>query len=263
MTVAEDLLYTVENHVATIRLNRPERKNAFTLEMLDEWADALRNAEADPAVRVVVLTGAGDSFCSGVDLSAYNGREKTPLSEKELLTKHVHQVAYAAEALSKPYLAAVNGVAVGAGMDMSLMCDLRFASDQARFSEGYIRIGVVPGDGGCFFLPPLVGTATALRLLWTGDWVDASEALRIGLVSEVYRAEELTGQVAAFAATLAGKPPVAVQLIKKAVRTSSRADLRTALDLISSHQAVATSTRDSREAMSAFREKRSATFEGR
>jgi len=258
-----DLLYTVEQHIATIRLNRPERKNSFTLEMLDDWADALRAAEADPGVRVVVLTGTDDAFCSGVDLAVYNGREKTPLSEKELLTKHVHQVAYAAEALTKPYLAAVNGVAVGAGMDMSLMCDLRFASDQARFSEGYIRIGVVPGDGGCFFLPSTVGTATALRLLWTGDWVDAEEALRIGLVTRVFPANELTDQVGAFAADLASRPPVAIQLIKRAVRTAARADLRTALDLISSHQAVATSTRDAREAMEAFQAKRSPSFEGR
>lgn len=258
-----DLEYTVSGQVGTIRLNRPERKNAFTLEMVDQWAEALRSAEDDPDVRVVVLTGTGDAFCAGVDLDKLADRERTPLSEKELLTKRVHQVAYAAEALSKPYLAAVNGVAVGAGMDMALMTDIRFAAASARFSEGYIRVGLVPGDGGCFYLPRVVGTATALRLLWTGEFVGADEALALGLVSQVCPDDELDKRISEFAATLAGQPPVAVQLIKRAVRLGERHDLRTALDLISSHQAVATSTADSREAMAAFRQRRQGVYEGR
>jgi enoyl-CoA hydratase/carnithine racemase len=257
-----DLEYTVADTIATITLNRADRKNSFTLEMVAAWARALVDAERDPDVRVVVLTGSGDAFCAGVDLDVYRAREKTPLKEKELLTRHVHEVAYAADALTKPYLAAVNGTAVGAGMDMSLMCDIRFAAASAKFSEGYVRIGVVPGDGGCFYLPPLIGTATALRLLWTGEFLSADEALRIGLVSEVVPGGELASRVREFALQLAGQPPIAVQLIKKAVRTAARSDLRTALDLISSHQAVATSTADSREAMAAFREKRPAVFLG-
>jgi len=258
-----DLEYSVSDHVATILLNRPERKNAFTLEMTDEWAAALRRAEADPQVRAVVVTGAGDAFCAGVDLDVFNGRERTPLADKEFLTRRVHQVALAAEDLTKPYLAAIGGVAVGAGLDMALMCDLRFAAESARLSEGYINVGLVPGDGGCYYLPRIVGTATALRLLWTGEFVDAPEALRIGLVSGVYPDSELLGAVCGFAAKLAAKPPVAVQLIKRAVREGARHDLRTALDLISSHMAVVTATRDSQEAMAAFAERRTAIFEGR
>ncbi|NMN96716.1 enoyl-CoA hydratase/isomerase family protein [Antrihabitans stalactiti] len=258
-----DFEYHVSDHVATIRLNRPERKNAFTLDMVDQWAEALRSAEADPEVRVVVLTGTGDAFCAGVDLSKLADRERTPLAERELLTKKVHQVAYAAEALSKPYLAAVNGVAVGAGMDMALMADIRIAAASARFSEGYIRVGLVPGDGGCFFLPRVVGTATALRLLWTGEFVGAQDALAMGLVSEVCPDDALEQRITDFAALLAGQPPVAVQLIKRAVRLGERQDLRTALDLIASHQAVATSTADSREAMTAFQERRPGVYTGR
>jgi enoyl-CoA hydratase/carnithine racemase len=171
-------------------------------------------------------------------------------------------VAFAAEALSKPYLAVVNGAAVGAGMDMSLMADIRIAGTSARFCEGYVRVGLVPGDGGCWYLPRIVGTATALRLLWTADFVGADEALAIGLVTAVHPDDELQEAARRFALKLASRPPLAVQLIKKAVREGERHDLRTALDLIGSHQAVMTSTRDSHEAMEAFRAGRPATFTG-
>ena len=258
-----DLEYTVRDQVATILLNRPERKNAFTMAMVNAWADALLAAERDPLVRVIVVTGAGGSFCSGVDLSEFKGEQRTPLGEKELLARNVHRVALALEEVGKPVLAAVQGPAVGAGMDMALLCDLRFAGRGARFSEGYIKVGLVPGDGGCWLLPRTVGSSTALRLLWTGDFVDADEALRIGLVDEVHQDEELMDAVYAFAARLAERPPVAVQTIKRAVRQGARHDLRTALDLISSHMAVITSTEDSREAFAAFQERRPGVFTGR
>ncbi|MGW0658474.1 enoyl-CoA hydratase/isomerase family protein [Streptodolium elevatio] len=260
---SRELEYRVADHVATITLNRPHHKNAFTMEMVDAWATALRDAEADPEVRVVLVTGAGDAFCSGVDLGVFADRERTPLAEKNLLTNRIHQVAYAAEALTKPYIAAVNGVAVGAGMDMALMADIRIAASSARFSEGYIRVGLVPGDGGCWYLPRIVGTATALRLLWTGDFVAAEEALGMGLVTAVHADAEFAAAARAFADRLASQPPVAVQLIKRAVREGERHDLRTALDLISSHQAVVTSTQDSQEALAAFRAKRPGVYTGR
>lgn len=261
--VGDDLLWDVRDHVATLTLNRPRRKNSFTLPMAEAWAARLRQAEADPDVRVVVVTGAPGAFCAGVDLDAFAEREHTPLAEKRLLTDSVHQVAFAAEALTKPYVAAVNGAAVGAGMDMSLMCDIRVAGQSARFSEGYIRVGLVPGDGGCWYLPKIVGMATALRLLWTGDFVDAAEAQRIGLVSEVHSDNALLEETLAFAHRLAAMPPVAISLIKRAAYEGTRHDLRTALDLISSHQAVVTATEDSREAMAAFRERRPARVAGR
>jgi enoyl-CoA hydratase/carnithine racemase len=257
------LEFSVADHVATIRLVRPKRKNAFTLSMVDEWADHLRRAEADPDIRTVVVTGSGDAFCAGVDLGDYGNEKRTPYEEKMMLSARVHQVARAADELTKPYIAAVNGVAVGAGMDMSLMCDLRLAAESARFSEGYIRVGLVPGDGGCYYLPRIVGTATALRLLWTGDFIDAHEALRIGLVTAVYPDDQLEAATRALAARLAAQPPIAVQFIKRAVRQGERHDLRTSLDLISSHQAIVTSTEDSREAMAAFRERRAGSYVAR
>ena len=258
-----ELEYSVAGHIAKIVLNRPHRKNAFTLDMVHQWAAALIEAERDRHVRVVVVTGSGEAFCSGVDLDEFKTEQRGPLQEKQLLTDHVHQVAFAMEAMSKPVIAAVNGVAVGAGMDMSLMCDLRFAAASAKFSEGYIRVGLLPGDGGCYYLPRIVGTATALRLLWTGEFIDAAEALRIGLVSAVYPDSEFQERVDDFAAGLAQRPPTAVQFIKRAVRAAERQDLRGALDLISSHQAVVMATDDSKEAFAAFREKRPPVFEGR
>lgn len=259
----EDIQYSVEAHVATITLNRPERKNAFTIPMVDRWADLLLEAEDEPEVRVIVVTGGGGAFCSGVDLDAFKGQERTPLQEKELLTRHVHRVARALEIVNKPVIAGVDGVAVGAGMDMALMCDLRIASREAKFSEGYIRIGLVPGDGGCYFLPQIVGQQNALRLLWTGEFIDGEEAHRIGLVTEVVDSAILQKRTRELATEIASRSPIAIQMIKSAVRASSRMDLHGALDLISSHQAVVLSTDDSAEAYSAFRERRAPVFTNR
>jgi enoyl-CoA hydratase/carnithine racemase len=260
-----DLEYTVEDGIGTILLNRPEKKNAFTLEMIDAWAEALVSVRTDGDVRVVVLRGAGDAFCSGVDLGRYDpgSPEPTPLERKRTLTDRIHRIAYALEDLDKPVLASVGGVAVGAGMDMALMCDIRLCSRSARFSEGYIRVGLVPGDGGCYYLPRLVGIAKALELLLTGDFVDGEEAARLGIVNHVCDDDTLLDETYALARRLADGPPIATAMIKRAVYQSARSDLRTALDLISSHMAVVQSTRDSKEAFAAFVEKRPAQFEGR
>jgi enoyl-CoA hydratase/carnithine racemase len=258
-----DLEYTVDDRVGTILLNRPHAKNAFTLEMIEAWAAALRLARTDPDVRVVVVTGAGDAFCSGIDLSVLEAVGDEPLALKSMLTEGVHEVARAVDELSKPVIAAVNGVAVGAGMDMALMCDIRVMAQSARMSEGYIRVGLVPGDGGCYYLPRLVGMAKALELMWTGDFVDADEALRIGLATKVYPDAGFADAYRAFVARLAEQPPINVAMIKRAAQQSVHADLRTALDLISSHLAVVHGTKDSQEARAAFRERRQPSFEGR
>jgi len=257
-----DLEYTVADGIGTILLNRPHRKNAFTIEMIDQWARILVEARTDPDVRVIVLTGAGDAFCSGVDLSSMDGERPSPLQRKEHLTDHIHRIPYALEDLDKPVIAAINGAAVGAGMDMALMCDMRIIARSARLSEGYIRVGLVPGDGGCYYLPRLVGQAKALELLLTGDFIGAEEAARIGIANHVVDDDDLIAATTRLARKLADAPPVAVRTIKRAVYQSARADLRTALDLISSHMSVVTSTQDSAEALAAFREKRPGRFVG-
>ncbi|MCL2585306.1 MAG: enoyl-CoA hydratase-related protein [Streptosporangiales bacterium] len=258
-----DLEYSVADGVGTILLNRPHRKNAFTPEMIAQWAGILRQARTDPDVRVIVLTGAGDAFCSGVDLSSQSGERPTPLERKQHLMDEIHQVPLALEDLDKPVIAAINGVAVGAGMGMALMCDMRIMARSARLSEGYIRVGLVPGDGDCYYLPRLVGPAKALELLLTGDFIDAEEAGRLGIANHVVDDEDLAGTVNALARKLAAAPPVAVRTIKRAVYQSARSDLRTSLDLISSHMAVVTSTGDSAEALAAFQEKRPGVYTGR
>jgi enoyl-CoA hydratase/carnithine racemase len=257
-----DLEYTVADGIGTILLNRPHRKNAFTIEMIDQWARILVEARTDPDVRVIVLTGAGDAFCSGVDLSSMDGDRPSPLQRKEHLTDHIHRIAYALEDLDKPVVAAINGAAVGAGMDMALMCDMRIIARSARLSEGYIRVGLVPGNGGCYYLPRLVGQAKALELLLTGDFIGAEEAARIGIANHVVDDDDLAAATTRLARKLADAPPVAVRTIKRAVYQSARADLRTALDLISSHMSVVTSTQDSAEALAAFREKRPGRYVG-
>jgi enoyl-CoA hydratase/carnithine racemase len=258
-----DVEYSVENGVGVITLNRPKRKNAFTAEMVDEWSRILREARTDDSVGALVLTGAGDAFCAGGELEDLASEEPTPYERKAFLTDRVHRVAHALEDLDKPVIAAINGVAVGAGMDMALMCDMRFMARSARMSEGYIRVGLVPGDGGAYYLPRLVGTAKALELLLTGDFVDAEECLRIGLVNRLYDDDKLIGETLRFAEQIAAGPSLVVRMIKRAVYQSARSDLRTSLDLISSHMGIVQSTRDSKEAMEAFREKRAPKFEGR
>ena len=255
-----DLELTIKDGIATARLNRPEKKNALSEEMLRELARVLREAQADPEVRVFIVTGAGDAFCSGGDLTrrAKEGEsgEPTPLARKNRLQQGTHRVAFAIEEFEKPLIAAVNGAAAGAGMDMALMCDLRFAARSARFSEAYIRVGLIPGNGGCYFLPRIVGAAKALELLWTGEFIGAEEALRIGLVNRVCDDERLMHDTLAFATKLANGPPLQQRLIKKLMYQSLRTDLRTSLEMVSSHMAVVQSTGDYKEAIQAFKEKR-------
>jgi enoyl-CoA hydratase/carnithine racemase len=259
-----ELLYEARSDgVAVITLNRPERLNAFTREMIDLWVDALEDARGNDAVQVVVVTGAGRAFCSGGDVGGMNERpsDLTGLDHKRWL-EVIHRVPLTLETLDKPVIAAMNGVAVGAGLDMALMCDLRYAAAGSRFSEGYVKVGLIPGDGGTYFLPRLVGTARALELLWTGDFVSAEDAERIGLVNRVVPADELVPMTLKLAARLASGPSVAIRTIKRAVYQGVRMDLRTHLDLISSHMAIVRQTHDHREGARAFVEKRPPRFVG-
>lgn len=258
-----DLEYEIDGPIATIRLNRPERRNSFTIDMIDRWVEALGAAADDDDVRCVVLTSVGDHFCSGVDLETLSAVDEGALAMKMLFTNHIHRVAHTVERLDKPLIASMKGYAVGAGLDMALMCDMRFAGGSAQFSEGYIRVGLVPGDGGCYYLPRLVGPAKALEMLLTGEFVDADEALRIGLVNRLYADADVLDRTYEFAHQIASMSPVATRLIKRATYQSMRGDLATSLDLISSHIAIVRSTDDAREAMEAFRERRPARFTGR
>lgn len=250
--------------VRVARLNRPEKKNALSEEMLARLRETLAEANANPRIGCVVMTGSGDAFCSGGDLGRRSAEagEPTPLERKQRLQQVTHQVALAIEDFEKPLLAAVNGAAVGAGMDLSLQCDIRFAGASARFAEAYVRVGLLPGNGGCYLLPRLVGPARALELLWTGDFVSAEEAYRLGIVNRVIPDESLFDETLAFASKLADGPPIQLREIKKLMYQGLRTDFRTSLESVSAHMAVIQSTRDYKEAIQAYKEKRKPNFEG-
>ncbi len=249
----DQLKLDVHEKIATITLNRPEKLNAFTLEMIDAWASALGDCRVNDAVRVVVVTGSGRAFCSGGDVDMLRElRSAASPQRKSELWEHIHRIPLALEDLSKPVIVAVNGPATGAGMDMALMGDIRFAAESARFAETYIKIGLVPGDGGAYYLPRLVGVAKALELFWTGDFIDAREAERLGMVNRVLPDAELMDFTYGFAGRVARAPRLAVEMTKRAVYQSVRLDLRTSLDLISSHYGVVTATEDHKAKLETF-----------
>jgi len=264
----EAILYDVDQGVATITLNKPERMNAFDDQMLGEWLDAIREADRDPGVRVVIITGAGRGFCSGMNVSDEAGgrgvlrSEATIARRRQSLRNSVHPIPRALIQLEKPYIAAINGAAAGAGMDMASMADIRFASSSARMGMTYVRMGLIPGDGGCYTLPRLVGTAKALELIWTGELITAQRALEIGYVNAVYEPGELMPRTREFAVRIAKGPATAIQLAKKLVYRSQGISLDEHLDLAQLAMTVAQSTEDAKEGPRAFVEKREPQFKG-
>jgi enoyl-CoA hydratase/carnithine racemase len=256
-------LYGVEGHVATITLNRPDAKNAFSPEMITLWCKYLEDAVADENVRVLVLTGKGDTFCSGGNIRDMAEGKLRSWDMKKFLWEGVHRVVLAMEDLDKPVIAAINGAAMGAGLDMALMCDLRVCSEKARLAESYVLMGLVPGDGGAYFLPRLVGLARAMELLYTGDAISPGRALEIGLVNAVVPHDKLMEETAALAEKIAGKPPLAVRMMKRAVHQALSSSLKSHLDYISSQLSLLSETQDHQEAARAFLEKRKPVFHGK
>jgi enoyl-CoA hydratase/carnithine racemase len=257
------ILYEVSENIALLTLNRPEIRNAFSAEMIRLWREYLERAQADAAVRVIVVTGRGDTFCSGGDIREMAEGKRQSWEMKKFLWEGVHRIALILEDMDKPVIAAINGAAMGAGLDMALMCDLRICSEKAKLAESYILMGLVPGDGGAYYLPRLVGTAKALELFFTGDVVTPQEAAAMGMVNRVVPHERLMEETMNLAAKIAAKPPLALRMTKRAVYQGLTSTLRAHLDYISSHMAIITETKDHREAARAFLEKRKPIFEGK
>ena len=264
----EHIMYEVDEGVATITLNRPEKLNAFDNKMLEEWHDAICSADQDNKVRVLIVTGSGRGFCAGMDVGEEVGgggvlrSQDTVDSRRKSLRDSVHHIPRALIQLEKPYIAAINGAAVGAGMDMASMADIRFASGKARFGMAYVRMGLIPGDGGAYTLPRIVGVAKALELIWTGKLFDAQEALDMGYVSAVFSAEELMDRTREFAVSLANGPATAIQLAKKLVYRSMEMSFDDHLDFAQMAMTIAQSTEDAKEGPVAFLEKREPQFQG-
>ena len=221
----KDLKFRIDDKIAIITLNRPKYRNAFSQEMLEAWVDALDICRGDPGVNVIILTGEGESFSAGGDVKNFISPDLTAWTMKNFLQEKVHRVAHAVQSLGKPLIAAVNGPAYGAGMDMSLLCDMRIASEKASFCESYIKLGLAPGDGGAYLLPRVVGTAKALEWLLTGDIIDADEALRFGLVNMVVPHDKLMETTLKVAKKIGDHSPTAIRMTKNAVYQSLSSNL--------------------------------------
>src|SRR6266705_5783754 len=261
----ECLLYEVKDGVATLTLNRPYRLNALGGSLRDDLHDAITRSSTDPDVRVMVITGAGKGFCSGGDVKAMqeakDGKRERPLIEK--IAPGRDRTLLAMREAPQPIIAAVNGAAAGAGMNLALGCDIRLASTAARFTQAFVKRGLHPDWGGTYFLPRIVGMAKACELIFTGEIIDAQAALRLGIVSAVHQPEELMPAAYDLARKIAAGPPIAIRLAKRALYHSLDVDLRAALEFETFAQNISSETEDAREGIRAFVEKRPATFKGR
>jgi len=262
--MSDDILLNVEDGIATILLNRPEKRNAFTNEMLFRWVEMLDECQADPEVKVIVITGAGSGFCAGGDIGRMEEKAaRGPIGAKDDLWEITQALPRKMNEVDKPLIAAVNGAAAGGGLDVALMCDIRLASSTAIFAQTYAKLGLFPGAGGAYYLPRLIGAAKALELFWTSRFLNADEALQMGLVNHVYPEGEFQARVREFAASIATVAPLSVRYIKRALYQGLETDLLTHLDQASSHMAMIRTSQDHLEAVAAFREKRAPTFKGK
>jgi enoyl-CoA hydratase/carnithine racemase len=259
-----DILYTKEEHIAKITLNRPDRMNSFSAEMSSSIKRAISNASKDKEIRVIIITGTGRSFCSGANVKEMaDSADKT--ESAAVFAKQKRQsvpIFGLLRKCDKPVIAAVNGVAVGGGCDLALACDIRIASDKARFAEVYVRRGLFPECGGSYFLPRLIGVDKALMLLWTGDMIDAKEAERLGLVTMVVPHEDLETTTMELAERLTKGPPLAIQRDKRAVYDGLKMDLDETLKYAEGVSRELRATKDHQEGATAFVEKREPVFRG-
>ena len=263
------ILYDLDGDgIATITLNRPELRNPVSdLDLIDALLGTLADMEADPAVRVAILTGAGTAFSAGGNLKAMRPdsgglNAALPARTRGNYKRGIQRLPVAFAALEVPVIAAVNGPAIGAGLDLACMCDLRIAGETAKFAESFVKLGIIPGDGGAWLLQRIVGFSKAAELTLTGETIDAAEALRIGLISQIVPDAQLLPAAKALAARIACNPSFAVRMAKRLLWDAQRMDLPGVLEMSAAMQAVAHATRDNAEAVDAFLEKRKPVFKG-
>ncbi len=256
-----------DDHILWITLNNPSMSNAITNEMIDSLCDVLTMADEDSEVRVIVLSGEGKSFCAGGDIKAMENKAGMFAGEsfelRNLYSKGIQRIPRAIEALQKPIIAMVNGAAIGAGCDLVAMCDIKIASEKAKFGETFTKLGLVPGDGGPFFLSRSIGYSKAMEMYLTGSIYSSSEALDMGLVNNVVSAETLYETTRDMALKIAANAPTAIQLTKTAMKRALKDELEGHLNLMSAYQGISQRTEDHFEAISAFNEKRKPQFKGK
>jgi enoyl-CoA hydratase/carnithine racemase len=258
------LLESLRDGVLTLRMNRPERLNALNPELGQALAAGVERAAGDPAIRAVILTGAGRAFCSGGDLALIKEkRDAGRGAELEPLLVAGSRLIVALRTTEKPIIAAVNGPAAGAGMNVALACDLRIASEQATFGQNFVKVGLFPDYGGTYLLPRLAGTSRAAWMFYTGEMISAQEALRIGVVDRVVPQAAVMEEAEALAAQLAAGPPLAVRAIKRVLFGAERAALERALEVEVEQQMNCFASEDCGEGIRAFFEKRAPKFQAK
>jgi 2-(1,2-epoxy-1,2-dihydrophenyl)acetyl-CoA isomerase len=251
-----------KSRIALITLNRPEKRNPLTPKLREELIEALKEAERDEQINVIILTGAGKAFCAGGDIEKFAKRiqEEDPSQKRRSSIDRFGAWAVEIAKVDKPIIAAINGVAAGAGISIALLCDLRIASDQAKFILAFIRMGLVPDVGLTYLLPRTIGMGKALELFYTAGKLDAQEAYGIGLVNKIVPHEKLMEEALAMASQIAKGPRIALRLIKRAVYRELVSSLQEQTELEGLMQNICFSTEDHKEGVKAFLEKRAPNF---
>jgi 2-(1,2-epoxy-1,2-dihydrophenyl)acetyl-CoA isomerase len=261
----EDLLIEKNNHTLWVTLNRPEASNAYSVSMVEGLIQVLKQADLDRDIRVIVLSGAGKNFCAGGDIKAMHGKSGMFAGEanqlRETYQSGIQQIPHTISQLKTPVIAMVNGAAVGAGCDLAAMCDLRVAASNATFAETFAKVGLVPGDGGAFFLTRLIGFGKAMEMFLTCRSYSAEEAKEMGLVNQVVLPEELKKRTAELAEQLSSLPPIALQMTKKSVSHAYQSDLSSHLELMAAYQGITQRSSDHFKALDGMLDKKKATFD--
>lgn len=261
------LLRSEVDGILTLTLNKPELRNPISdKDVLAAVVQAIQDADADMNVRVVIITGTGSAFSSGGDIKTMRKggglNDPLPAITRRNYRNGIQQLPLLFESIEVPVIAAVNGPAIGAGCDLACMCDIRIAAQSARFAESFVKMGIVPGDGGAWLLPRIVGFSRATEMALTGDLLSADEALACGLVSKVVPNEELMDAAMDLARRIAANPPYAVRMTKRLLREGRTASLTALLEASAAAQAICHATADHEEAVNAFLEKRAPSFTG-
>lgn len=264
--MSESVTYEQDDGVVILTLNEPETRNAISPAVVAQIVSHCDRINQDMSVRCVIVTGAGDAFSSGGNVKEMRDRTGlfagTPAEIRRGYLHGIQQIPLAMYNLEVPSIAAVNGFAVGAGCDLSLMCDIRIAADNAEFAESFMRVGLVSGDGGAWFLPRVVGLPRAYEMTFTGNFIEADKALEWGLVSRVVAKDRLLAEALGIARQIASHPVQSIRMCKKLVRDAGAIGLPTHLEMAASMQALIQHTADQHEAVTAFLEKRQPIFKG-